>query len=859
MKPFHSALANPIKLSFAVKLIALTSFTIFLSVSLVASFTYLGAKQRLIGNLGEQLQRIVQTTAPLLDPESHENIYYDPEIGLEGKDNFTQIQTLLTKVRDSNHMPHHNGLSPIYTLRKSWQFEKNNMLEFVVMTDPDESGRFYTGALYKMEPFHLKVFNGEVMTTDIYYDNEGAWLSAAAPIVNHNGKVIAILQADRRVDFVLQELVDLRNSYLAAGLFSLMVGVILSLLFAWRTTKPIKKLVDASIDFGNHNYDRRIEDVRGDEFGIVFQSFNNMAENIEKTERDLIEANKLSEEARTKVVDILSSIKDAFLAVDNQWKFTYINNQAEQYLQQQRKDLLGKYLWEHMPPMIPGLYSALHKAMNSKTTTQLEGYYEALEIWIEAYIYPATEGISVYFRDISERKKAEEHLHYLANFDSLTGLPNRTKLMEHLNQHIKDGAAHDRMFALLFCDLDRFKVINDNLGHNVGDQLLIRAAELFSSIISPNDMVARLSGDEFVILITSADSIEKIKQIAKEIILIISEPIYLANNELYVPTSIGVSIYPTHGIDATTLLKKADTAMYYAKESGKNNFKIYSPEMDKRKIDHLRLESALHHALARGELHVYYQPFVDAKNGKIIGAEALIRWLHPDIGFIAPNEFLPIAEETGMIEDIGEMILNSACHQTRIWQDSGYDDFCISVNLSDREFKRDDLQQIVYDALQAANLTPESLELELTELIITRDINHSVTLLNEFRSMGVKLAIDDFGTGYSSLSHLKRFPANTVKIDRSFVSDVAENPSARMITDAIISLSHNLNMKVVAEGIEKNTQLRVLTEQGCDIIQGYLFSKPLSVEDFTRLLANPPNYQFVIKSLSNDQLRKAQY
>ena len=204
------------------------------------------------------------------------------------------------------------------------------------------------------------------------------------------------------------------------------------------------------------------------------------------------------------------------------------------------------------------------------------------------------------------------------------------------------------------------------------------------------------------------------------------------------------------------------------------------------------------------------------------------------------------------------MILNSACHQAREWQDSGYEDFCISINLSDREFKRDDLQKIVSDALQASNLAPESLELELTELIITRDINHSVTLLNEFRSMGVKLAIDDFGTGYSSLSHLKRFPANTVKIDRSFVSDVVENSSARMITEAIISLSHNLDMKVVAEGVEKNSQLRVLTDQGCDIIQGYLFSKPVSAKDFTLLLNNPPNYQFVIKSLDNDGRKKAQ-
>jgi len=858
MKSFRKALAGPIKLSFAVKLIALTSFIIFLSVSLVASFTYLDAEKRLIGNLGEQLQRIVQSTAPLLDPELHENIYYNPETGVEGNDNFLQIQALLTKVRDSNHMPHHNGLSPIYTLRRSWQFEKNSMLEFVVMTDPDKSGRFYTGALFKMEPFHEKVFNGEVKTTDIYYDNEGAWLSAAAPIFNDDGKVIAILQADRRVDFVLQQLADLRNSYLDAGLASLMAGVILSLLFAWRTMKPIKQLVEVSTDFGHHNYDRRIEYARGDEFGIVFRSFNNMAENIEQAELDLLEANKLSEDSRNKVIDILKSIKDAFLAVDNHWKFTYINSQAEKLLQQQRENLLGEYLWEHMPPMIPGLYTALQKTMNSKATVQLEGYYEALDIWVEVYIYPATDGISVYFRDISERKLAEEHLHYLANFDSLTGLPNRTQLMERLNQHFVAEAVDDRLFALLFCDLDRFKVINDNLGHNVGDQLLIRAAELFSNVVRPNDMVARLSGDEFVILITDVGSVETIKQIAENIVLTISEPIYLADNELYVPTSIGISIYPTHGTDATTLLKKADTAMYYAKESGKNNFKIYSPEMDKREIDHLRLESALHHALAKDELHVYYQPLVDAKSGRITGAEALIRWLHPDIGFISPGEFLPIAEETGMIEDIGEMILNNACSQAKAWQDAGHKDFRISVNLSDREFKRENLYQIVSEALVLSNLAPEFLELELTEYIITKDINHSIELLKEFRSMGVRLAIDDFGTGYSSLSHLKRFPTNTVKIDRSFVSDIADNPSSRMITEAIISLSHNLDMKVVAEGIEENSQLRVLTEQDCDIIQGFLFSKPLPVNEFTQLLNNPPSFQFVINSLSNDKHKKAQ-
>ena len=837
MKVSRHALTLP-KISFAVKLTALVWVISLLSISLVAYFTYIRAEQQLIDDLGSQLKRIVQTTAPLLDASRHENIFYHNEMGLEGEDSFRAIQAQLVKVRDSNEMPHHYGLSPLYTLRKSWQFEQNHMLEFVVMTDPDKSGKYFTGAYYPIEPFQEKVFDGEVVVTDIYQDAEGTWLTAAAPITGADGEVVAILQADRRVDFIFGQIRHLRNLYIRPAIGSLVLGLILSLLFSWRTMQPINRLIQAARDFGGGNYDKRITERRNDEFDVVFRSFNDMADNIRQSETDLINAHNESEAARKNVADILESISDAFFAVNRQWHFTYVNNQAENLLQEKRKTLIGRNIWEQLPFMVPGFDNALGKAMNDKISTSVEGYYEPLGIWIEAHVYPGQDGISVYFRDISERKQVEKRLDYLANYDDLTGLPNRSLFMERLSHTLKRAQWHDRMVGVLYCNLDRFKVVNDDLGHNIGDQVLKIVARRLSRAVGEENTVARLSGDEFVILLSDAGAAAEINHAAEIIIQSLSKPVMLEGHEVVVPASIGISMYPDHGHDLNTLMKNADIAMYLAKDEGKNKYHVYSQAMDTLPTGRLTMESALRRAIDNHELLIYYQPQVNHRTGRIVGAEALVRWQHAELGLVSPAAFLPLAEETGLIEDIGNWVMHQACWQTRVWHDAGFDDLRIAVNLSDREFKRPNLIEFVSRHLQATQLPAGSLELELTENIITRNTEQSIGVMQQLLDMGVKLSIDDFGTGNTSLSHLKRFPVHQVKIDRSFVTDIINDPADATITEAIISLSHNLEMGVVAEGVENDEQLRILSEQGCDVIQGYLFSKPVPADEFTELLRN---------------------
>ena len=825
--------------SFAVKATALVWVIALLSISFVASVTYLRAEQQLVDNLGSQLKRIVQTTAPLLDASEHENIFYQDEVGLEGERSFSRIQEQLIRVRDSNDMPHHNGLSPLYTLRKSWQFEKNHQLEFVVMTDPDEAGHYFTGAKYPVEPFQLKVFNGKVMVTDIYQDGEGTWLTAAAPIYDAAGEVVAILQADRRVDFIFDQIRHLRELYIRPAIGSLVLGLLLALLFSWRTMQPIKRLAQAASDFGSGNYDERIDDERNDEFGVVFRSFNDMADNIRRSEMELIFAHTESERAHKEVVDILESISDAFFAVDKRGRFSYVNNQAEKLLQQPRQELIGRIIWGQIPFMVTGFDDALVRAMNEKMSSSVEGYYEPLDIWIEAHVYPGEDGISVYFRDISERKQAEEKLYYLSSYDELTGLPNRTLFMEQLNHTLKRAESHGRMVGVMYCNLDRFRVVNDSLGHNIGDQLLKIMARRFVRVSGDAATVARFSGDEFVILLPDMPTPDDINTIAEKIIEALSTPVMLEGNEVVVPASVGISVYPDHGQDLNTLLKNADTAMHHAKSEGKNKYRIYSLVMDTApSAGRLTLESALRRAIDNHELRVFYQPQVDHRTRVIVGAEALVRWQHTKLGLVSPAVFLPLAEETGLIEDIGNWVMHQACWQTRVWHDAGYAGLRIAVNLSDREFNRANLVDFVGRHLQATQLPPDCLELELTENIITRNTEQSISVMRKLQEMGVKLSIDDFGTGNTSLSHLKQFPVHLVKIDRSFVTDIANNAADATITEAIISLSHNLDMKVVAEGVENIEQWRILCAQQCDYIQGYLFSKPVPVDEFSDLLKN---------------------
>lgn len=440
-------------------------------------------------------------------------------------------------------------------------------------------------------------------------------------------------------------------------------------------------------------------------------------------------------------------------------------------------------------------------------------------------------------RDITERKQVEEQLYRLAHHDTLTELPNRILFHDRLRQAKAHANRYRHQVALMFLDLDRFKIINDTLGHPVGDKLLQEVARRLTDCVREVDTVARIGGDEFTIVLVNIVSVEDVKRVAQKILKALSAPFMVDDYELYVTTSIGIALYPGDGENLDNLVKKADIAMYHAKGEGRNTFKFYVPKMDANADKRLLLETSMRKALDNGEFRVYYQPKVDIASKRITAMEALLRWQHPTLGLVSPSEFIPLAEETGLIVPIGEWVLRTACLQNRAWLEMGLPPMKVAVNLSGYQFQQRNLLGMIRTVLADTGLDADLLELEITESVIMQNPDFAVAVLGEIRDLGVHISIDDFGTGYSSLAHLKRFSINTLKIDKSFVRDVEINSADAAIATAIIAMGNSLNLTVIAEGVETEGQLSFLSENKCDEVQGFLFSTPMpsdEVADFLR-------------------------
>ena len=461
--------------------------------------------------------------------------------------------------------------------------------------------------------------------------------------------------------------------------------------------------------------------------------------------------------------------------------------------------------------------------------------------WEQASISPVrddTGNISHFLaikEDITERKRYQEQLQHLATHDDLTGLANRALMQDRLEQSILFAKRSGRLVAVLLLDLDRFKIINDSLGHSFGDSLLQIIADRLRESVRGADTVARLGGDEFIILLAEVANEEDVGKVAKKILDNITAPFEIEDREITITASLGISIYPQDGDDEETLIRNADIAMYRAKEEG-NSFRLYAPEMNLVVHEVMEMETDLRRAVERNELRLHYQPKVSLESGRITGAEALLRWEHPVRGMIMPGIFIPLAEETGLIQPIGEWVLQNICLQIKAWQAQGLPVVPIAANLSARQFRKDDLVETVQRILRETGLSPHLLELELTESMIMRDPQSAAATMQQLNILGVSLALDDFGTGYSSLNYLRRFPVDSLKIDRSFISDVADDPSAAAVTTSIIAIAHSLGLQAVAEGVETKEQLDFLHECGCDSYQGYLYSTPLPENDFTEML-----------------------
>jgi diguanylate cyclase (GGDEF)-like protein/PAS domain S-box-containing protein len=441
-----------------------------------------------------------------------------------------------------------------------------------------------------------------------------------------------------------------------------------------------------------------------------------------------------------------------------------------------------------------------------------------------------------FVQDVSSRIQAEERLQYLATRDALTGLPNRLLLNERLHQAIAQARRSGRRVGVLFIDLDRFKNVNDTLGHRIGDELLKRVSQALSGALRETDLLARLGGDEFMVIVEDFDDPEVLGRVAQKLCDAVAHPIRIEEHDIYVTSSIGIAVYPDDSDDPEELLKHADVAMYRSKELGRNTYQFLDAGLAERRVRQHSLESALRTALRTGQLALHYQPLVRVADGRVIGAEALLRWSDPELGDVPPQVFIPVAEESGLIHALGEWVLATAAAQCRAWRDAGLA-LSVAINLSARQFYRDDLARRTLETVRAAGCEPSWLELEVTETSLLHDLDAIRKVLQEFRDEGFAVAIDDFGTGYSSLTHLKHFPIDTLKIDISFIADLETDPGDAAITEAIIGLARGLGLNVVAEGVGTQAQLDFLSQRGCDAFQGFFVGAPMPPEAFVAFCA----------------------
>ena len=611
-------------------------------------------------------------------------------------------------------------------------------------------------------------------------------------------------------------------SVLFAALLALLAALGVGALLAARIARPLATLHEATTRLGQGLLDTRVSITARNELGDLAQAFNRMSSELSQSlvSRDYVEA-------------IIESMAEGVIVVNDSGKIERCNSAM--------RNLFDEFAMGNLNGRRLDEVFIAEEALD----TLLQDSLRSFECRLQGHANPPTivavsssavslragrTGRVLLVQDITERRRQEERLTYLASYDTLTGLPNRRLFLDQLRNALARLPWNKRHIGILFCDLDRFKFINDSLGHSIGDILLQRVTERIREILRPGDIVGRWAGDEFVVLLDDMGDPDHVASIADKLVHRLGEPIQVGPHELFITLSVGAACAPQDAQDADELVKNADLAMYSAKAAGKNVFRAYEPEMRSRTELRLMLEHALRHAIdARDQLLVHYQPQLKL-DGSLIGFEALVRWQHPQLGLISPAQFLPTAEEAGLMAALDESVMRMACNELKRWHEAGWPGLRMAINLSNQSFRRSDLVRTVARVIEVSNVPASSVEFELTEEIVMENVHSAVSTMEQLRSLGVELSIDDFGTGYSSLSQLKRCPISLLKIDRSFINDVMHDHSDLAITNAIIALAHELGIKVLAEGVETEEQLALLHTSGCDAAQGYLLGKPMPAD-----------------------------
>ncbi|BBN82965.1 hypothetical protein PA25_29500 [Pseudoalteromonas sp. A25] len=676
------------------------------------------------------------------------------------------------------------------------------------------------------------------------FNEQRYFFDAYHPLPQHN-KSNGLLYVRYSIALEVQNLVDLalsKSALIALSLLSLLLFVALFVYFFIH--KPINHLIDIGQHLQQLQLSYRVN-IRGQgELKLLADSFNKMADSLEEKIASQKAAEQLALSKHNLLESIFKALPDLFFVIDEKGKVIEFHSGNDNALFSNQKDLIGCTITELLPESAS---RHIKRAIfDTKTSEQLVCVEYPLTVnkqsnFFEARIsrMPLTDNIVIVVRDITQRKRQEEMIFHHAFFDTLTNLPNRFLVMERLTQQIKEAIRSKTLIAVMFIDLDDFKKVNDSLGHEIGDKLLIASAKRLQNTLRLEDTVARLGGDEFVILLGNLRDPLDVQPIAANIVRKFHTPLKIDKREFSISLSLGVALYPHDGDTPSELLRKADSAMYHSKQQGRNTFSFFTEQMSQDLTRRLQLEEHLRHALRLGEFEVHYQPQFNIVTNELIGAEALLRWHNSSLGNVPPSEFIPLAESNGEIVEIGRFVLKTAIEQAKEWFNKLNRPFKIAVNLSPRQFKDHNLINDIKHYIEQANIPASLLELEITEGVLLSGDECVKTALKSLHQLGLVISMDDFGTGYSSLNYLRQYPFDILKIDQSFVCDLLKSQEASELVKSIITMSHSLGLKVVAEGIETLAQLKTLEQYQCDIGQGFLLGKPMPSKDFENWIGLP--------------------
>ena len=680
--------------------------------------------------------------------------------------------------------------------------------------------------------------------------SKGKGLTFTAPVTSA-GETIGSVEIELSLDRMNKAIQSTYHKLLLAiTFFGVFFGALIYATVSIFIIKPILRLSIAAKQLALGDFSAALPPETTDELGTLVRAFSTMREKRKNVENELSTLNSSLENIVTErvaelrdseayLLAVLDNVNEGIIVVTEEGFILSFNTAAEKIFGYSDEEIINRMFNELISDDNLGLSGKYHKYVETQDDVIYFGVTrEVVGLRKDFSAFPLelkTSQLRIQnrllfissARDISERKDSEQRILYMASYDALTQLPNRTLLQDRIQQALVHNHRHNLQAAVLFIDLDKFKIINDTLGHDYGDSLLKEASLRLQAEVRSEDTVARHGGDEFIILLSTITQPQDAGLIAQKLLESLVLPFFIKGKELHISASIGIAIYPDDGHDMETLLKNSDIAMYHAKETGRNNYQFFSAKMNEQAAEKQAMSSYLRHAVKRNELFLVYQPVVDMVSGQMSGMEVLLRWQHPDLGLISPVKFIPLAEESGLILAIGDWVLRTACLQLREWQLQGYEVPRMAINLSAKQFRQTALVENIAMILAETGVAAHNIGIEITESMLVQNIDEVAATLLVLSNMGLEISIDDFGTGYSSLSYLKRFPIHKLKIDKSFVDDIATHPDDAAIVKAIIAMAHGLQMSVVSEGVETNDQFEFLREHGCEQYQGYLYSMPL--------------------------------